>query len=296
MKIGFIIPILDDYDFEVAFKNVDKACKETQVDYDIIFALNNSQHLMFTKIRSTFVEQANVKAFMSDRGLNEHQLITLAMLDSERYDACVVYSAKEETNVDVIKAFITSWQAGNKIVYLKKVYRGFARFTQFLKEAIYKAGVFVLGLFKDNCVENDIQLLDADVVKTINQLPNKNQMLRVLDSMVYYAVDTIHLQVDTNEFVNPVYTTKPSGYTQMKIASLVTGVLGFALFFTSILVLALEATMPFLVHLLFWSLALISAVLSVVFGTKSALNRRAGGEWALSDITAVKNKIEYYNF
>ena len=33
----------------------------------------------------------------------------------EDYDATIIYAGKEEINVDVVKAFITSHQAGNKI-------------------------------------------------------------------------------------------------------------------------------------------------------------------------------------
>lgn len=297
MKIGFIIPILDDYDVELAYKNIDKACKDSGVRYNIIFALNNKLNILFTKIRNNFVENNTVKAFMTDRPVNEHKLITLAMKECEDYDAVIIYSGKEETNVDVMKAFITSWKAGNKIVYLKKVYRGFfAKFWQNLKNAFYKFGVLMLGIFKDICAENDIQLLDNDVVKTINQLPNKNQMLRTLDSLIYYNTDIIHLEVDPNEYINPIYEEKDNAYVRNNVIAYSSFALSLAFALTSILLLCFEVKIHFLFHVVFWCLFLITFFLYIVFATKSILNVRVGKEVSLSELNSIQSKTEYYNF
>ncbi len=296
MKIGFIIPLLDDYDLEVAYKNIDKACKDSEVDYEIIFALDHKLNVMFTKIRNIFVENSKIKAFMTDRSVNEHKLITLAMLESEKYDAVIIYSGKEETNVDVMKAFITSWQAGNKLVYLKKVYRGFAKFTHYLKTAFYRMGVAILGIFKDICAENDIQLLDRDVVITMNQLPTKNQMLRTLDSLIYYATDTIHLEVDPNEFVNTIYTEKPTSYKKNATISYISLGVSLALALTSILLLSFGAKLHFLFHIGFWALFAVTFFLFVVFGTRKTLTMRVGKEMEANELKSLQTKTEYYNF
>lgn len=296
MKIGFIIPLMDDYDLEVAYKNIDKACKDSEVNYEIVFALNHKLNVMFTKVRNTFVENANIKAFMTDRAVSEHKLITLAMQDSEKYDAIVIYSGKEETNVDVLKAFIASWQAGNKIVYLKKVYRGFARVTNYLKTMFYKLGIAMLGIFKDVCAENDIQLLDNDVVKTINQLPNKNQLLRTLDSLIYYATDVIFLEVDPNEFINPLYSEKDESYKKNLLGAYISLSVSLSMALTSIMVLAFKGNLHFLIHLMFWALFVLSFFLFVVFSTKKVLSVRVGKEVELTELKSIRAKTEYYNF
>ena len=295
MKIGFIVPLLDEYDVEVAYKNIDKACKDTNVSYEIIFALSNKLNLLFTKIRNVFVENAKIKAFMADRPVSEHKLITMAMQESESYDAIVIYSGKEDTNADVIKAFISSWQAGNKIVYLRKVYRGFARFTNFIKTIFYKLGIMVLGIFNDVCAENDIQLLDADVVKTINQLPNKNQLLRTLDSLIYYAVDVIHLEVDPNEFVNPIYTEKGKDVVKHNIVSYVS--LGVAIVsgLVSIILMLSNANAHFMVHLALWAVFVCAMFVFIVYQTKRVLAVRVGQEIDINELDSIKNKTEYYN-
>ena len=208
MKLGFIIPLLDEYDIEKNFNTIAKSCEDCGVEFDVIFALNSKLNAVFTKIRNTYVEDKRVKAFMVDRPVDHHRLITLSMEECEDYDATVIYSGKEDVNGDVIKAFITSYEAGNKIVYLKKVYRGFKKLLVGFKSIFYKIGIKFLGVFKDLDAENDIQLLDSDVVKTINQLPGKNRQLRTLDSLLYYTTDIIHLEVDSKEVINQNYTVK----------------------------------------------------------------------------------------
>lgn len=296
MKVGFIIPILDEYDLEVAYKNIEKACKDSNVEFDVIFALNSKVSSVFTKIRNIFVENDKVKAFMTDRPVNEHKLITLAMQECERYDAAVIYSGKEETNVDVMKALITSWQAGNKIVYLRKVYRGFAKITHYIKTAFYKLGIAILGIFKDVCAENDIQLLDNDVVKTINQLPNKNQLLRTLDSLIYYNTDVIHLEVDANEFINPVYTEKDKSFYRNALVSYISLGVAFISAFVSILLLSLQVSLYFLFHIIFWVIFIIGFFVFIVFSTKKVLSSRVGVEFDINELNSLKAKIEYYNF
>lgn len=296
MKVGFIIPLLDEYDLDVAYKNIEKACKDSGVDFDVIFALNNKASSVFTKIRNVFVENNKVKAFMSDRPVNEHKLITLAMQECEGYDATIIYSGKEETNVDVMKALITSWQAGNKIVYLRKVYRGFAKITNYIKTALYKLGVAILGIFKDVCAENDIQLLDNDVVKTINQLPNKNQLLRTLDSLIYYNTDIIHLEVDPNEFINPIYTEKEKNYYRNALVSYISLGVSLVSVFVSILLLSLQVDFYFLFHIILWVVFVIGFFVFIVFSTKKVLSGRVGVEFDINELNSLKAKIEYYNF
>jgi hypothetical protein len=203
MKIAFIVPVLGEIDLQRTFGRISESCADD--DFDIYFAINGKLNSFFTTVRTTFLNESRVKAFMVDRPVNEHKLITLGMELTEDYDATVIYSGKELPNKDVIKAFLSSWKAGNKIVYLKKEFSGFKKLWMKLKRAWYSLGIKMLGIFKDRCAETDIQLLDQDVVKTINQLPAKNRQLRVLDSFVGYPVDVIQLEIDSKVKDNNVY-------------------------------------------------------------------------------------------
>ena len=171
MKLAFIIPILSECDIAQKHEAIVSACKESDVRYEIIFAFNNKLNNVFSKVRSTFIDDKNVRAFKTNKNVNQHKLITIAMRSCEHYDATIIYSGKETINGDVIKTFITSWKAGNKVVYLKKVYSGLKKIWSSLKNFIYWCGTKLMGVFKDIGAETDIQLLDKDVVITINQLP-----------------------------------------------------------------------------------------------------------------------------
>ena len=295
MKIGFIVPLLDEYDLEKNVDTITKSCAESNVDFDIIFALNSKLSATFTKIRNLYVENTAVKAFMVDRPVDQHKLITLAMEKCEDYDATIIYSGKEEVNADVIKAFITSYAAGNKIIYLKKVYRGFKKVWADIKSMFYALGIKLLGVYKDINAETDIQLLDNDVVKTINQLPGKNRQLRTLDALLYYSTDIIHLEVDSKEVINPNYVHKDKTYVKNATVAYTSLGLGIVCAILSTIALAVGWRWFYLIHIVLWIMFLVGLSLFVVFNTRKILTFRAGGYIEPSEFVSLKDKIEYYN-
>jgi len=249
MKIAFIVPVLSEINLQETYDKITEAC---EVNHDIIFAINGKLNSFFAQVRTTFLSDSKVKAFMVDKPTNEHQLITLGMEMTEDYDATIIYSGKEEPNIDVIKAFIASWKAGNKIVYLKKEYSGFKKIWVKIKRAFYTLGIKTLGIFKDHCAETDIQLLDQDVVKTINQLPQKNRQLRVLDSFVGFTTDIIQLEIDGKMKENKTYDDKSKSYKTSGIISLVSVLVGVLSLTFGILSIALEWNIaPFFIILFF---------------------------------------------
>lgn len=293
MKIAFIVPVLGEIDLQRTFNRISESCMDD--DFDIYFAINGKLNSFFTTVRTTFLNESRVKAFMVDRPVNEHKLITLGMELTEDYDATVIYSGKELVNKDVMKAFIASWKAGNKIVYLKKEYSGFKKLWVKLKRAWYSLGIKMLGIFKDRCAETDIQLLDQDVVKTINQLPAKNRQLRVLDSFVGYPTDVIQLELDSKSKENKLYEEKIKAYKVCSIASYSCLLLGVVLIALGILGIALTWSIPPVVYILLFCLGLLSLIMSFVFGTKKTLHLRVGQLQEVSELNDLKNKLEKYN-
>lgn len=295
MKYGFIVPLLTEYDVKLAFDSVSKACADCGVEYNLIFALNSKLSAMFSKIRNEFIENKNVKAFMVDRPVDQYKLITLAMEKCDGFDATIIYAGKEEINVDVVKAFITSHQAGNKIVYLRKVFRGIKKLTEAIKAAFYRLGIKILNVFKDVNCETDIQLLDCDVVKTINQLPGKNRQLRVLDSLLYYTTDVIHLEVDSKEPVNQAFTAKDKSYFRNATVAYVGFGVGIVSVVLSAVAIALKWNFHYLIHCGLGFAFLAGLLLSLVFNTRKTLAYRAGKQVEPSEYVALKDKVEYYN-
>lgn len=293
MKIAFIVPVLDEIKFEKTFNRISESCNDD--DFDVYFAINGKLNSLFTQVRTTFLSESRVKAFMVDRPVNEHKLITLGMEMTEDYDATIIYSGKEEPNKDVIKAFIASWKAGNKLVYLKKEYSGFKKLWVKLKRAFYSLGIKMLGIFKDRCAETDIQLLDQDVVKTINQLPAKNRQLRVLDSFVGYPVDIIQLEIDYKMKENKNYDEKIKAYKTCGIVS-VSCLLAFvATFAVACVGLALKWSIPAVVYITLFAVGLLALIMSFVFVTKRTLHFRVGQMTEIPELNDLRNKLEKYN-
>lgn len=293
MKIAFLVPVLTEIDLAKTFGRISESCPDD--DFDVYFAINGKLNSFFTQVRSTFLNESRVKAFMVDRPVDEHKLITLGMELTEPYDATVIYSGKELPNKDVIRAFISSWKAGNKIVYLKKEYSGFKKLWVKMKRAWYSLGIKILGIFKDRCAETDIQLLDQDVVKTINQLPAKNRQLRVLDSFVGYPVDVIQLELDSKSKENKHYEEKIKQYKLCNIAEISCLLGGFALLALCIVGFVLKLPMPAVVYILIIALGLLAFIMAFVFSTKKTLHYRVGLLNELPELNDLRTKIEKYN-
>lgn len=294
MKIGFVIPVMSDVDLEAIANNIKSACSDCKANYEIIFAVNNKNIEMFQKVREVFVENSKIRSFRTDRNVDEHKLITLGLGMCEKYDATIVYSAKEELNPDVVKAFINSWQAGNKIVYLKKMYSGFKKAWSSIKNMFYRLGMKMIGVFRDGLAENDIQLLDGDVIKTLNQLPGKGQQLRTLDSFVGYMTDTIYMEVDNKSKVNPTYVEKSKGYK--KNAAVEYSMLIIALMCAVFSIVALcVLEIPVFLHIILWGLFVVCSVISLCFYTRKRLLYRAGKNTDGSEYAVMNENLEKYN-
>ena len=293
MKVAFIVPVLSEINLQKTFNRISESCPDD--DFDVYFAINGKLNSFFTQVRTTFLSESRVKAFMVDRPVNEHKLITLGMEMTEDYDSTIIYSGKEEPNKDVIKAFLSSWKAGNKIVYLKKEYSGFKKIWVKLKRAIYSLGIKMLGIFKDRCAETDIQLLDQDVVKTINQLPSKNRQLRVLDSFVGYPTDTIQLEIDQKMKENKNYDEKIKAYKVCGIASLSCILLGIITIALGTVGIVLNWSMSAVIYITLFAIGLLALVMSFVFATKKTLHFRVGQQIEITELNYLRNKIEKYN-
>lgn len=295
MKIGFVVPVIKEFDIDLAYNNIEKACLDCKAEFEIIFALNTNLNTTFTNIRSKFVENSKVSAFMVDKKVEQHQLITIAMEYCEGFDATVIYTAKEDFNVEVIKAFITSWQAGNKIVYLKKIYTGFNKFMQSVGRAFYNIGTKVVGVYKDMHTENDIQLLDRDVVLTINKLPEKNRQLRTLDSFIGYPYDIIHMQINKPSGKSKEYDEKPKKfYTNISLAYVFLALSCLSLITDFVLIIA-NVKAGLLGHFLLWFAVFAFLYAFIIYFTKAKLVTRVGVPQDREEIKSLTEKIEKYN-
>lgn len=292
MKIAFIVPVLEEIELENTVNKIDEGC---DVDYDIYFAINGKLNSFFTKVRTTYLDNARIKAFMVDRPVNEHKLITLGMEMTGDYDATIIYSAKEEPNVDVIKAFLSSWKAGNKLVYLKKEYSGLKKLWVKMKRFFYSMGIKMLGISQDYLAETDIQLLDQDVVKTINQLPLKNRQLRVLDSFVGYSVDIIQIEIDNKMKENKIYSEKIKAQKACGIVSLSSLLVAIVCLSVGFVAIGLSWAMSIVVYILLFTVGAFGIILAYIYATKRTLHSRVGLATELPELNDLRNKLEKYN-
>lgn len=297
MKLGVVIPVLTDCEIESRYSAIESACAECEVDFEVIFAFSGKLNSTFSKVRSTFIENKKVKAFKVDKNVNEHKLITVALKHCEKYDATIIYSAKENINVDVVKAFITSWRAGNKLVYLKKVYSHPKKLWVSLKRWIYSLGIKLMGLFKDFNAETDIQLLDLDVVKTVNQLPEKNRHLRTLDSFIGYNYDIIKMEIDSKMKENGKhYVEKTKGYKVSLILSTIFSILSLTAIVFGVLIPSLGWEVRLLWQIIIWFTGFVCLMFALVFYTKQQLALRIGKLVDPRELKDLERNIEKYNF
>ena len=296
MKFGFVVPVLSECDIQQRYAAIEEACKACNADFEVIFAFNAKLNAQFSRVRTLYIDNKKVRAFKVNNNVNEHKLITIAMGYCEDYDATIIYSAKETINVEVLKTFIFSWQAGNKVVYLKKEYAHPKKIWVKFKTWLYNIGMKLLGVFKDFGGETDIQMLDKDVVITINQLPSKNRQLRVLDSFIGYNYDIIKMEVDSKVKDSKLYIEKTKG---VKLSALGMGISYFLsiVFLTFALLTACNVIRLGVVwHIVWWFLVACTWVLSLIFYTKYQLGLRVGGNVDEKELIALASNLEKYNF
>lgn len=296
MKVGFVIPVLADYDLPKNYYAIKSACKDTKVDFEVIFAFTDKLSTLFSQARSQFSENKEVKAIKVDQNVNEHKLITLALNSCDKYNATIIYSGKEDINEDVIKAFIASHRAGNKIVYLKKIFYGPKKIFSAIKEAFYKFGIKIINCFTDYYAETDIQLFDQDVVKTINKLPAKNRSLRTMDSFIGYNYDIIHMEVDGKQKTSKYYEEKTKEY---KVYSWLSGIcctLCIVDFIMTIITVALGWAVGLVwIIMMILGIGLLFAGWLITF-TKRILSARIGKDQNEQELRMLAQKIEKYNY
>ena len=292
MKIGFLIPVLDEFDISTKYETIENTCKEENVEFEILFALNGDLTNFFTKIRSYFKDNNLVRVVKVDKVVNQHKLITVGMPFCENYDATIIYSSKEDMDAEVLSSFITSWKAGNKIVYVKKTIKGFKGFLLKIKEFFYKLGIKILNVFRDYYAENDIQLLDQEVVRTINQLPTKNRQLRVLDSFVGYNVDIVTAEQDGKP--SKIYNVKTKYYWINLAVSLGLCFFGVVFFIIS-LVGTILSSISVAGLLILWLLFIVFGFMAYIFAVKTMLVHRVGENYDAHEIKTLHDRAEKYN-
>jgi len=292
MAIGVVIPVLEEINVKKRYETLKEVCEKNGVDFDIVFVLNGNANASFTNIRKEFTEVDNVRAIKLDMMVDEHKLITVAMKYCENYDATIIYSSKEDMDAEVLSSFITSWKAGNKIVYVKKIVKGFKGFLLKIKEFFYKLGIKILNVFHDYYAENDIQLLDQEVVRTINQLPTKNRQLRVLDSFVGYNVDIVTAEQDGKP--SKLYNVKTKYYWINLAVSLGLCFFGVVFFIIS-LVGTILSSISVAGLLILWSLFIMFGFMAYIFAVKTMLVHRVGENYDAHEIKTLHDRAEKYN-
>ena len=298
MKTVFLIPVMHEYDANNQFNSIKSTCKELKIDFDIIFVLNGNMQKMFSDIRNAFIEYDNVKAIKMMSDVNQHKLITVGMKYCENYSNTIIYSAKEEINTNVIKAFIASWKAGNKLVYLKKTRTGFKKFFQNMGLGLYNLGIKTIKIYKDFGGENDIQLLDQEVVKTINQLPEKNRQLRILDCFVGFNTDVITVvdnRKNKNLEVEKKYVDRSKNYRYSLAFFILTLVVFLVSLSFQIVALSVNLELGLIGEILLLAIMFASALLTLVFATKTRLAYRIGDYVQVQEINNLDDKAEKYN-
>lgn len=292
MAIGVVIPVLEEINVKKRYETLKEVCEKNGVDFDIVFVLNGNANASFTNIRKEFTEVDNVRAIKLDMMVDEHKLITVAMKYCENYDATIIYSSKEDMDAEVLSSFITSWKAGNKIVYVKKTIKGFKGFLLKIKEFFYKLGIKILNVFHDYYAENDIQLLDQEVVRTINQLPTKNRQLRVLDSFVGYNIDIVTAEQDGKP--SKLYNVKTKYYWINLAVSLGLCFFGVVFFIIS-LVGTILSSISVAGLLILWSLFIVFGFMAYIFAVKTMLVHRVGENYDAHEIKTLHDRAEKYN-
>lgn len=188
-KIDLIIPLFNES------QNIDVLLSRLET----VFKKNDSYHFIITLIddgsrddtyrkllERSKKSQLTIQVVKLSRNFG-HQSAMCAGLDLSQGDAAVVLDGDLQDPPELVFEMIKKWEEGNKVVYAKRRTRkGETIFKLFTASLFYRIIKFAsnVDIPKDT---GDFRLIDRDVVKSLNDLPERNRFIRGLVPWLGYS-------------------------------------------------------------------------------------------------------------
>jgi len=268
--------------------------------YEVIFVDDGSSDKTVENIKKETAKSQNIKLISFQRNFG-HQMALTAGYEHTSGDCVITLDADLQDPPDIIPQLIEKWQKGAKIVYAKREKRdvddSFKKIT---------AGLFYkyINFFSDTPIPKevgDFRLLDKDVVKFLNGLPEQSRFLRGLTAWGGFPAEYVKFSREKRRAGQTHYTLSKmlnfalEGITSFSIKPLrLATYLGFITSAFSILVILFKSIQHFIFNQGDWLPGWASLFFSIVFlGGVQLITIGIIGEYVGKIYQEVQNRPKY---
>lgn len=164
-----------------------------QYQYEVVFVSDGSKDKTVDIIKKQIEKNGNVKLISFYRNFG-HQMALTAGYQAAEGDAVVSMDADLQDPPEIIPQMVEKWQNGSKVVYAKRSKR---EVDDFFKKATAQFFYWFINFLSDTVVPQDVgdfRLLDREVVKFLNNLPEQSRFLRGLVSWGSYPSSYVYFE------------------------------------------------------------------------------------------------------
>lgn len=191
-SVSIVIPVFNEE------KNINPLLKRLlpvvkKYRYEIIFVDDGSKDETAKIIKEKAKINTNIKLISFLRNFGHQQALT-AGYQNAGGEIVVSMDADLQDPPEIIPQMIRKWQEGAKIVYAKREKR---EVDSFFKKQTARLFYRVINFLSDTPIpENigDFRLLDQEVVKFLNQLPERSRFLRGLVAWPGFKTDYVYFE------------------------------------------------------------------------------------------------------
>lgn len=295
MKGSIVIPVYNEEVFiEKFFKNI-KNKISSEIEFEFVFVDDGSTDYSPKILRKIADNFRNIKIVTLEKNYGKQVAITAGMKHSSGDFVLIVPITPYNAHIAINKA-IEKWQSGKQIVRA-------IRDENAKKQSSNKISSYFISLMKKLFkIESDflpkatVELYDRQVVDVLNALPEKNMLLRSVDSWLGYEVDEFVYNPGTVQMLKgKKYNEAAEGYNKLRksenikiqkpakkrlygpsLYASVALIMVFALTAFLIAIFKAYVQTPFVFNLFLWLVLLTSLVLSVLFGCRAWMIKKVG--------------------
>lgn len=295
MKGSIVIPV---YNEEVFIENFFKKIKQkitSSEDLEFVFVDDGSTDYSARILKRIADKFGNIKIVTLDKNYGKQVAIAAGMKYATGEFVVVTPISPYNPHI-AINQVIDKWQEGYKIVRA-------IRDENAKKHKENKISSYFMGLMKklfkipnDFLQKATVELYDREVVDVLNALPEKNMVLRNVNSWLDYEIyEFVYNPGTVEKTVGKKYTQAEEGYNKLRkqeklkkqkvakkrlyapsLYASLSMLMLFALSAFLIAIFKIYVETPFVFNLFMWLLLLTSLVLCVLFGCRAWMIKKIG--------------------
>lgn len=206
-RLSIVIPVYnEEKNIPLIYDALEKILASLKkYEYEIIFVNDGSEDKTWEKIKVIHNKNPRVKGVNLAKNFG-HATALQAGLEIAKGDAIIMMDGDLQHPPQLISTFIERWEKGHKIVNtLRTNTEGITFLKKFSSEVFYKT-FNSLSLVKLNFGESDFRLIDNEVLRKINKLPESPKFYRGIVHNLGYKISYISYKAEKRKYGKTSYS------------------------------------------------------------------------------------------